>query len=302
MPVTLPSLPDPVLNLEQLAAIEQAASRHALPGGEGGIVFRSWGEGRPVVLLHGGSGSWNHWVRNIAALVAAGRQVWIPDLPGFGESARPPGGGDADALPQPVEQALQTLLGDAPVDLVGFSFGAMVAGFIAAHFPARVRRLVLVGAPAFGIRPARPMVLKAWNHLPSGAEVDAIHIENLRRLMLSQPSGPVDPLALEIQKINLPRDRMRLRRLSRTDILLQTLATVDCPVHGIWGSEDALYTGVITQLAPALAKAPDFRGLALIDGAGHWVQFTHAAAFDRALASTLADNPPITARQAGNAG
>ncbi|TXH55972.1 MAG: alpha/beta fold hydrolase, partial [Burkholderiaceae bacterium] len=96
------------------------------------MLWRSWGDGGdPVVLFHGGSGSWNHWVRNIVPLLEAGRQVWVPDLPGFGDSASPPSGGDADALPAPMEAALRTLLGDTAVDLVGFSFGTMVATFIA---------------------------------------------------------------------------------------------------------------------------------------------------------------------------
>jgi 2-hydroxy-6-oxonona-2,4-dienedioate hydrolase len=47
----------------------------------------------PVVLFHGGSGSWTHWVRNIQPLVAAGRQVIAADLPGFGDSASPPSRG-----------------------------------------------------------------------------------------------------------------------------------------------------------------------------------------------------------------
>ncbi|MDB5843914.1 MAG: hydrolase-like protein, partial [Polaromonas sp.] len=55
------------------------------------MVWRCWGEGAPVVLLHGGSGSWTHWIRNIPTLVACSRQVWAPDLPGFADSASPPG-------------------------------------------------------------------------------------------------------------------------------------------------------------------------------------------------------------------
>ncbi|MGT2492391.1 alpha/beta fold hydrolase [Cupriavidus basilensis] len=41
--------------------------------GAGGcrVVWRRFGEGRPVILLHGGHGSWLHWVRNIEALAAA---------------------------------------------------------------------------------------------------------------------------------------------------------------------------------------------------------------------------------------
>lgn len=283
-------LPAQALTVNDLEEIAAAAQRHEVPCGDGTMVWRSWGDGAPVVLLHGGSGSWNHWVRNLEALVAGDRQVWVPDLPGFGESARPPAGGDADALPEPVEAAMQALIGEAEVDLVGFSFGSMVAAFIAAQFPARVRRLVLCGAPALGIRPEKPLVLKAWNHLPPGPEVDAIHLENLQRLMLSRPEA-VDALALAIQQANLPRDRMRMRRISRTDILLRTLPKTRCPVYGIWGELDALYLGAQNAIVPALAQASDFRGLTRIRGAGHWVQYEDARAFDAALAAALSDAP-----------
>lgn len=84
------SLPSTVRTLNDVARLERAARRHDVPCGDGVMVWRSWGEGLPVVLLHGGSGSWTHWVRNITALVGAGRRAWIPDLPGFGDSARPP--------------------------------------------------------------------------------------------------------------------------------------------------------------------------------------------------------------------
>ena len=280
--------PAEVRSLADVEQIERAGVRHELPCGDGTMAWRRWGEGAPVVLLHGGSGSWNHWVRNIASLVLAGRQVWIPDLPGFGESARPPRGGDADALPGPMEAALRQLLGDTPVDLVGFSFGSMVAVFMAAQRPERVRRLVISGAPALGINPEWKLVLKPWTHLPPGEELDAVLRENLATLMLARPDS-IDALALALHAANLPRDRMKLRRLAKTDILRRTLPELSCPVHGIWGEQDALYRGVQHLLEPALALAPGFGSLALIPGAGHWVQFERAEAFDRALAAALAD-------------
>ncbi|MCD6078130.1 MAG: alpha/beta hydrolase fold protein, partial [Ramlibacter sp.] len=64
------------------------ASRHVTPAGEGDVVWHAWGAGAPLVLLHGGSGSWTHWIRNVEALAVAGRRVLVPDLPGFGDSAR----------------------------------------------------------------------------------------------------------------------------------------------------------------------------------------------------------------------
>ena len=82
-----------------LLALQAGAQRLSTPCGDGELVWHRWGEGAPLVLLHGGSGSWTHWLRNIAPLVAAGHQVLAPDLPGFGDSDPPPEGHDADVMP-----------------------------------------------------------------------------------------------------------------------------------------------------------------------------------------------------------
>jgi pimeloyl-ACP methyl ester carboxylesterase len=244
----------------------------------------------PLVLLHGGSGSWTHWVRNIGPLVAAGRQVFVPDLPGFGDSAPPGTGRDADALVAPLEKGLCLLLdaqGAQACDLVGFSFGGLTAGLLAVAHPARVRRLVLSGAPGLGIASRRAVQLTGWRHLSDPAEVDAVHRQNLMALMFIDPAA-ITPLALALHRANVMRDRMPGRRLAYTDALLQALRRIECPVSAIYGREDALYQGKLDSLRAALATAPDFRGLAFIDHAGHWVQFEQPAAFDAALAAALA--------------
>jgi 2-hydroxy-6-oxonona-2,4-dienedioate hydrolase len=271
--------------------LQAQATRRETPCGEGAIVWHIWGAGDglqpPVVLFHGGSGSWTHWVHNIEPLVAAGRQVIAADLPGFGDSAEPPSGGDADALVAPLAEGLQALLGGTPCDLVGFSFGGMTAGLLLAEHPALARRLVLVGAPAMGVTPDRQFELKAWRHLPA-AEQEAAHRYNLGALMLHD-TALIDGLALELHVANLVRDRMPRRRLAHTDILARSLPRVPCPVHAIYGEYDALYKSWISQLAAAYAAAaPDFRGLTLIPACGHWVQFERPAAFDAALLAALA--------------
>ena len=73
---------------EFIAEIERAGTRRATPAGQGEIVWRVFGRGEPLVLLHGGTGSWLHWVRNIEAL-AADFMLLVPDIPGSGESGNP---------------------------------------------------------------------------------------------------------------------------------------------------------------------------------------------------------------------
>ena len=285
----LATLPEP----PQVQALRGQARRESTPCGAGETVWHAWGTPRdglpPLVLLHGGSGSWTHWVRNIEDLAATGRELWIPDLPGFGDSALPPTGGDADALVQPLAEGLRALFGPRQCDLVGFSFGGLTAGLLLAAHPELARQLVLVGAPAMGVVPQRQFALKAWRHLPEAGQI-AAHRYNLAALMLKDQGliDGLDGLALGTHVANVVRDRMPRRRLAHTDALARALPQVGCPVHAIYGRTDALYKEWIGALAGAYAAAaPGFGGLALIEDAGHWVQFERPQAFQQALLAAL---------------
>ena len=276
--------------LQAAQALQDRAVRHHTPSGPGTLVWHVWGQGRPTLLLHGGSGSWNHWVRNIDALVAAGRMVIAPDLPGFGDSAGPPELQDADGQWPLLSQGLTQWLGGAAVDAVGFSFGGLTAALWAQAEPTRFARLVLVGAPALSSERLPPLPLRMWERAAPGPERDAIHRHNLRTLMLAHDES-VDDLAVALHAANLPRDRLRRRKLMLTDLLARTLPTLDVPVAGIWGEHDVLYRNRLDLVARVLATAPRFAGLQVVPDAGHWVQYERAEAFDQALARALRQQP-----------
>jgi 2-hydroxy-6-oxonona-2,4-dienedioate hydrolase len=262
------------------------STRHATPCGDGELVWHAWGQGEPLVLLHGGSGSWTHWLRNVEALAAAGRRVLVPDLPGFGDSARPPGNQDADGVVPALADSLRQLAGDGPFDLVGFSFGGLCGTLLAAAQPDLVRQLVLVGAPGLGLR-TRRLPLTAWRGLEDPQAQRAAHRRNLAMLMLHQPQA-IDDQAVDLQAANVTRDRLPRRRLAMTDILLRTLPALRCPVSAVYGAEDALYLETMAQVEPLLRSAPYFREMVLIPGQGHWVQYEAPAAFDQAILRLLA--------------
>ena len=129
-----------------VADLERRAIRSETPCGEGAMVWRAWGEGEPLLLLHGAHGSWTHWIRNIGAL-SARRRVLAPDLPGYGESAVPPRPDDGESFAEAIAAGLERLVGhEAPIDVVGFSLGGVLAGALAATAPHLVRRLIVVDA------------------------------------------------------------------------------------------------------------------------------------------------------------
>jgi pimeloyl-ACP methyl ester carboxylesterase len=238
------------------------------------------------VLLHGGSGSWTHWLHNIGPLVDSGRWVLAPDLPGFGDSALPPAGKDADAMPAPLEQGLQTLVGAQACEVVGFSFGGMVAGLWGQAFGKRFSRLVLVGPPGLGRPAIEPIRPKAWRHLSDAAHRLRVHTHNLRELMLHHEAS-LTALACQLQQINAERDRLPHRRLSRTDVLARALQQLEAPVHLIYGEQDRYYLGQAAEIERVMRRCPGFVRMSAVPDAGHWVQFERPAAFHAALSKAL---------------
>ena len=194
-----------------------------------------------------------------------------------------------DAVPEPVAAGLALLLGDTACDLIGFSFGGMTAGLLAHRFPAWVLRLILVGAPGFGIQPLMPFKLKGWRHLPSADQQLTAHQHNLQALMLHDPAA-ITPLACRIQAANAVRDRMPGRRLSRTNILARALPEIRHPLYLLYGEHDPFYRGQVGLYETALQAAPSFRALREIQASGHWAQFEQHQAFNAEVLSILGDS------------
>ena len=261
------------------------------------MVWHAWGlvQHPALVLLHGGSGSWTHWVRNVATLRDAGWRVLVPDLPGFGDSDLPAGCTDVDALPAHLHAGLQQLQASAAcgdrVRVVGFSFGGMAGALWLAAHPQDAEQLVLVGAPGMGMATSQRVPLKGWRHLPTPEAQNQVHRHNLMALMLEWPTS-LDDLALSLHAANVQRDRMPRRRLSSTDIVARALPQLQVPVSAIFGEHDALYRERLSELQAAMPCLAQVWGQwHTVAGAGHWVQYEAAQAFDQALQQVLGSVP-----------
>jgi pimeloyl-ACP methyl ester carboxylesterase len=266
----------------RLDRLTATSLRRESPNGAGRLVWREWGSGPPLVLLHGGAGSWRHWARNIEPL-AARHRLLLPDLPGLGESDLPPPGTDLWGLAELVMAGITAHLGAGTrFDLVGFSFGATIAGHMAARHGAVVRSLTLLGAGSLGL-PREPVPLVSVRDR-QGEERVAAHRENLRRLMIADPTR-IDAEALEIQAWNSDHARYRSRNVTNPSALREALEEVRAPLSVIYGEHDAI---VVPHMAEriALFRARGTEPL-VIPGAGHWVAFEAAEAVNRALLAGL---------------
>jgi pimeloyl-ACP methyl ester carboxylesterase len=275
---------------EIIAALDRAGTRRTTPNGAGEVVWRVWGEGRPLVLLHGGTGSWMHWVHNIEDL-ARDFMLLVPDLPGSGESGNPPAPISADRIGAILAEGVASILGpQTGFAVAGFSMGGLIAGYLVRHAGARAQCLVLVGATGTGA-PRGPMApLKSWRRLASDAEKTATHRHNLGILMIHDP-GKIDALAVHVQKANAERSRIRGKHVSHTGTLAQCLPGFHGRLAGIWGEFDAT---AVPYLAERAEKLREFQPRASFDiflGAGHWVQYEAAEPFNRRLRELLKAAP-----------
>jgi pimeloyl-ACP methyl ester carboxylesterase len=115
------------------------------------IHVRIGGKGPAVVLLHGFGDTGDMWAPVAAALVA-NRTVVVPDLRGMGLSSHPENGYDKTTQGRDIANVMDALNIEKAA-LATHDIGNMVGYALAAQFPARVTKWVVIDAPLPGIGP-----------------------------------------------------------------------------------------------------------------------------------------------------
>ncbi len=127
----------------------QSACEDTLGIGSLTLHYAAWrqaaGTGRAVLLIHGLTASGEEFALLGTALAEQGWWVITPDLRGRGLSGNPPHGSGV-ALHAHDLLTLCDHLGIASPAVVGHSLGAMIGMYLAAVYPPRMRRLVMIDA------------------------------------------------------------------------------------------------------------------------------------------------------------
>ncbi len=258
------------------------------------LFYKDWGQGRPIVLIHGWPLNADMWEDQSLDLAAQGFRVIAYDRRGFGRSDQPFRGYDYDTLADDLAALLDHLdLQDAV--LVGFSMGGgEVARYMSRHGGKRVGRVALVAA-------VTPFMLKTDDNPDGldGATFDGF-VDELRRdrphflagfgkqffgvgLLTSPVSDEVLDWTFDLaMQAGLPGTIACVDAFGRTDFR-PDMAHFKVPTLLIHGSKD----DIVPFESSARHAHEMIAGSQLItyDGAPHGLHFTHK---DR-LTSDLAE-------------
>ena len=257
---------------DHIAALDAAAAHRLVPFlADRRMHWRIFGQGDPLMLIHGGHGSWLHWIRNIDAL-AQHHTVLVPNLPGYGDSHDAAEDGAFQKTVDAVAASLDSLLGGRIlVDVAGFSFGGAVAARLAVK-RGSVRRLALLGSAASGTPRRERVPLIRWRKADAASQEAALR-HNLLAHMLHDPAS-ADELAFAVYKDAVTRTRFRSRGIAGSMTLEKTLAPFTGPALFIWGEHDVTATPELAR--PGLVNGTPNRDCHLVPAGGHWIQFERA--------------------------
>ena len=274
-----------------LDELREQAEPYSTPLETGSLQWLKWSgpdNSKPLVLLHGGFGSWTHWVKNIPGLRNS-RTVWAVDMPGLGDSAMMSEPHTPEHFAQVILESLDGLLGlQREFDMVAFSFGALIGAHLAALAGERCGHFIVCGAAGFGPLHVQVDLLKPPGVDVPVTEAQRIHRSNLRSLMFAKDET-VDELSVLVHGQNLARARFNSRRLARGDGFTEALPLIDARLCGIWGEVDATAGGraAIESREVLFRRAQSDSAFHILKGIGHWAMYEAAEAFNQIVIDEL---------------
>ncbi len=244
-----------------------------------GTEYEVTGDGPPVVLLHGFPDSGRLWRHQMPALAAAGFQVIVPDLRGYGRSDKPADVG-AYSIPLLAGDVL-AILADLKISrahLVGHDWGAALAWALASFAPGCVDHLAVlsVGHPATFRRTPRqrekswymllfqfPGVAERWLSGDDWANFRAWagHPDAAGVIADLEANGSLTP-GLNWYRANVPPESWVTPPSS--------LPPVQASTMGVWSTGDPALTE--TQMTDSAQNVAGPWRYERLDGPGHWMQ------------------------------
>jgi 4,5:9,10-diseco-3-hydroxy-5,9,17-trioxoandrosta-1(10),2-diene-4-oate hydrolase len=262
------------------------------------IFVAESGSGPTVVMFHGGgpgASGVSNYSRNIDALAEHFR-VMVPDMPGYGRSAK---GVDHDDPFGYLADMIRGLLDALDIDtahLIGDSYGGAAALRLALDTPDRVERLVLMGPGGIGTTRGLPTPgLKSLLSYYGGDGPSRDKLETFIRTCLVHDGASVpdelihiryaastDPDVVADPPLRRPSS---LRTLWRMDLTRdRRLRHLPNPTLVLWGRDDKVNR---PSGGPMLLNLMPNAELLMTSHTGHWMQWERAELFNELVTEFL---------------
>ena len=253
------------------------------------------GDGPPVVMLHGGgpgASGVSNYSRNIDSLAEHFRVI-VPDLPGYGRSAKGVDQSDPFGYLADMIRGLLDGLGVGTACLVGNSYGGAAALRLALDTPQRVGKLVLMGPGGIGTTRGVPTaglksLLAYYGGDGPSRDKLATFIRNYLvyegacvpdSLIDTRYAASVDPEVVADPPLRRPSGPTALRTLWRMDLTRdKRLKRLQTPTLVLWGRDDKVNR---PAGGPILANLMPNAELVMTSRTGHWMQWERAELFNR---------------------
>ena len=256
---------------------------------QGIVHYEVYGRGRPVILLHGWLGSWALWQETMAYLGPYYR-TYALDFWGFGESGKKRDSYSVQDFVSLVDQFMDRL-GIESAPLVGHSMGGTVSLSIAAQYPRRVTKVVVVGSPiegtslAFALKMAgqRPIAVILFNFMWAFRMGMRVYSP----LICRDPRFPA-MMDKDLSRTTVESFLLSIASLHRTD-LRPLLSQIKIPAMGMYGAGDIIVSP--NQWKPMQAGIPHAR-IELFPKAGHFIMLDDTTPFLSKLKEFLDHTEP----------
>jgi pimeloyl-ACP methyl ester carboxylesterase len=233
-----------------------------------------WGDGTPVVLIHGSLATGaDEWAAQ-QPLAEHGFRLIVADRRGYGSSPQADG---EDYVADAYD--VVALMGDG-AHLVGHSYGGLGAVFAAALNPERTLSLTLLEAPITSVASDHPAVKaldEAVREIWSSDLADEVWVKRFLSAVGTDPDElPAELLAEATALVPVFRSG---RPFFEAVPDLDAIAAATFPKLVVSGGHDEGWEAMCTALASRIGAER-----AVIEGAGHEIQFTGQPLNDRLLA------------------
>lgn len=262
---------------------------------EQGIVhYESYGQGAPVILLHGWLGSWGLWQPTMEALGAHYR-CYALDFWGFGESGKKRDSYAVSDFMELVKQFMDAL-GIEAAPIIGHSMGGTTALGTAIRYPDRVRQVCVIGSPIVGSSlsvflklAGVPWIGSVVRRLP---RLLTVALRLFAPLITRHPARWYPMVERDLSQTTVASFFSSIGSLAHTDLRPQ-LAGLLMPVAGVYGLRDVI---VQPQQSAVLQTGVRQAQVTTMPGSGHFPMLDEPELY-LAYVKTFLESRPHDAHQ-----